>query len=149
MSSVENVSVGDFIVVTETRYRADFFTPPPFQGEWIPAINEIDPVPLQVKGVAAPYLMCERVQGEGKSEWVDSRFVSWSKIETSLVLEYCKLNKLDVPDDAKTEDQLKSDIEDKKKRCPLCQEPMSERMKEIGNWNLICNPCGVELVKMT
>lgn len=158
MAKIENVKAGDFLIVISDVYRKESIRPNSFEVEVIDEIKRRgDPEPLKVAAVSAPFILCERLikrikAGAGIGELVsvavpmfvpiDSRFEEWSKVDGDYVREYCRLNEAEIPDEVKTDD----DKPEKENRlCPVCVEPMSERMI-TNKWRLICSACQLKLV---
>ena len=148
MSCIENVSVGEYITVTSDVYRPEQFRPSSFEYEHVTEIRRIDPEPLRVVAISAPFILCERIGATKGSISVDCRHVQWTKVNETFVREFCRLEKTDVPDDAKTDDDKEQEKETSKRMCPLCAERMSERRGAGKNdkWLLTCDQCQMQFV---
>jgi len=144
MASIENISVGDYLVVIDDDYRPEKFLPNAFQYSYIEAVVARDAVPAKVVAVSAPFVLCERL-GESKGPvTVDCRFSRWTKVDGQFVSEFCRLSKILVPEDARCGE---TDQEASKKICPICLGKMSE-VRTDGKWCLACGECQMKYVPM-
>lgn len=149
MSRIENVAVGDYIVVVDEAYRPEAFHPSAFKYTYIPEIKRKYPEPLLVVAIAAPFLLCEVVGEKSHAISVDSRHEDWTKIDQQYVREFCRLQERKIPDGIKSAEQKAKDLEDKKRICPVCAQRMGERRwrgKTGGTWVLSCARCNLQLV---
>lgn len=139
MSAVENLNVGDYIVVIGDIYR-NFESRKTFDVNYIEAVEEVIPIPLKVLAISAPFALCEYPNGEPIS--VDQRYEFWTKVNDQFVREYCRMLKAPIPPEMQTEDDQVS----AQRKCPLCAEIMSERRGSSERWDLYCSECEMTYV---
>ena len=154
MSTIENINVGDYLVVISENYRPEKFIPNGFEFEHVTEIRRVTPEPLKVVAIATPFVLCEqlgKVKGPNLHRGpvtIDCRHTRWTKVDELFVREFCRLEGSDIPDDVKTEEDKE---EDQKRLCPLCLEQMIERrnMSDKNGWVLACNQCKMQYVSMS
>ena len=108
---------------------------------------------MKVVAINAPFILCEEAVTENASVvkpplHVDCRHTRWTKLTEEFIREYCRLKKVAVPGELKSEEDKEEDKNDKKRCCPLCVEPMTERKGTKSGWKMICKSCDVQLTRI-
>ena len=133
MSSIENLRIGDVIMVTSSRYQDEKLIPPAWEGEYQPEMRPISTTPLLVVSIDTPFNLGEQlITRVGEAMILDSRYVSWTKISERFVREFCRMDEITVPTKFRT--KVTSKQETKSKLCPLCSSKMSDRMSGDKQW---------------
>ena len=144
MSKIENVKVGEHIVIIDDAYHGPISLNYNEQVE--PALAPKTGVPLAVRAIGCPFILCETIASKPKSTAIDCRYVTWTKVSKKYVQAYCKLNQIDPP---KGVTKAAEPTESKTKKCPLCSRVMHEQLKtKQKEWIFTCQPCKVQLVKV-
>lgn len=154
MQSVENVSVGDFLIVVSDRYQQKDILPAGFEYRVVEEVGEIDPEPLRVVAVSSPIILCERTAEVGEGDFIDCRFQTFTKVSPEYVSEYCRLQRVKPPRglNASASEEDREEAGETFGLCPVCLGKMSE-MRHVNQfvkseWVLFCKDCNKGLIEI-
>ena len=138
----------DFIVIIRDNYQEERMVRSGWDGgssERIPASKVYSGEPYQVLAINAPFICC-RSTVEDKSFQIDIRHVEWRCVEENYVKGFMIGNGLLKPLPSEKEVQQQKD--EKRRCCPICVEPMTERRGTKSGWKMICKSCDVQLTRI-
>lgn len=142
MSHIENVKVGQWIVITNDHAHeklVDKMRDYPWLLLQAPRIRYMG-IPGRVIAKSSPFILLDV---NGVRSVVDSRFISWTKADRRYVNEF---SKIDHPNESIKVDE--SELMGKSQpKCPRCNNPMRQAQPE-GDlpFILVCDNCGGEFV---
>jgi hypothetical protein len=145
MSSVENIKLGQWLIVTYDRdYEATLekMNNLPFGQIAAPRIKYTG-IPYKVIALSYPFALVQ--VGKNRSV-IDLRQVKWTKASRKYVSEF---KQVEFPQGIGTNsfNNHSDDLNHDKMICPRCGARMIERsIQGINVWHLYCNDCGGEFI---
>ena len=147
--SLENLKpFEDFIVVIRDNYEEEKMIRSGWDGgtsERIPASKVYSGEPIQVLGINAPFICCKSAIEETSFQ-IDIRHVEWRHAKQDYVKGFLVGNGILKP--LPSEEEIQQQKEEKKRCCPICVEPMTERTGVKSGWSMICKSCDVQLTRI-
>jgi len=138
----------DFIVIINDNYREERIVRSGWDGgasERVPASRVYSGEPYQVLGINAPFICCKSAM-EDTSFQIDIRHVQWRCVEEDYVKGFMVGNGLLKP--LPSEKEIQQQKDEKRRCCPICVEPMTERKGTKSGWKMICKSCDVQLTRI-